>query len=134
MMTTRTTRGAHAQRVLGRQPVGRGWRTTDDEEIERAAFVAGDITDAEAVSRVVGEREITNVIHLAGLQVPTCRANPRLGIDQRRRMNHAGQFPRRGRMSEGESDAISAPPSSHFAVLRPSPAGNKSICGSFSRS
>jgi nucleoside-diphosphate-sugar epimerase len=51
----------------------------DDEEIERAAFVAGDITDAEAVSRVVGEREITNVIHLAGLQVPTCRANPRLG-------------------------------------------------------
>src|SRR4029450_11524868 len=51
----------------------------DDEEIERTAFVAGGITDAEAVSRVVGEREITNVIHLAGLQVPTCRANPRLG-------------------------------------------------------
>jgi len=51
----------------------------DDEEIGRAAFVAGDITDAEAVSRVVEEREITNVIHLAGLQVPTCRANPRLG-------------------------------------------------------
>ena len=51
----------------------------DDDEIERAAFVAGDITDAEDVSRVVEEREITNVIHLAGLQVPTCRANPRLG-------------------------------------------------------
>src|SRR5262244_2118122 len=51
----------------------------DDEEIGRTAFVAGDITDAEAVSRVFGEREITNVIHLAGLQVPTCRANPRLG-------------------------------------------------------
>src|SRR5499427_3201164 len=51
----------------------------NDEEVERTAFVAGDITDAEAVSRVVGEREITNVIHLAGLQVPTCRANPRLG-------------------------------------------------------
>src|SRR5215468_3689258 len=51
----------------------------DDEEIERAAFVAGDITDAEAVSRVFGEREVTNVIHLAGVQVPTCRANPRLG-------------------------------------------------------
>src|SRR5262249_61073165 len=37
------------------------------------------ITDAETVARVVVEREITNVIHLAGLQVPTCRANPRLG-------------------------------------------------------
>ncbi len=51
----------------------------DDDEIERAAFVAGDITDAEAVSQVVEKREITNIIHLAGLQVPTCRANPRLG-------------------------------------------------------
>jgi nucleoside-diphosphate-sugar epimerase len=51
----------------------------DDDEIERPAFVAGDITDAEDVSRVIEEREITNVIHLAGLQVPTCRANPRLG-------------------------------------------------------
>src|SRR5262252_5004570 len=51
----------------------------DDDEIERAAFVTGDITDGEAVSRVVQRREITNIIHLAGLQVPTCRANPRLG-------------------------------------------------------
>jgi nucleoside-diphosphate-sugar epimerase len=51
----------------------------DDDEIERAAFVAGDITDAEAVSQVVERRGITNIIHLAGLQVPTCRANPRLG-------------------------------------------------------
>ncbi|HEY7183528.1 MAG TPA: NAD(P)-dependent oxidoreductase [Blastocatellia bacterium] len=51
----------------------------DDDEIERAAFVTGDITDGEAVSQVVQRREITNIIHLAGLQVPTCRANPRLG-------------------------------------------------------
>ena len=51
----------------------------DDDEIERALFVAGDITDGDVVSQVVQEREITNVIHLAGLQVPTCRVNPRLG-------------------------------------------------------
>lgn len=51
----------------------------DDDEIERAAFVAGDITDGDAVSQTVEKREITNIIHLAGLQVPTCRANPRLG-------------------------------------------------------
>jgi len=51
----------------------------DDDEIERTTFVAGDIADGEAVSRVVERREITNIIHLAGLQVPTCRANPRLG-------------------------------------------------------
>lgn len=51
----------------------------DDDEIERAAFVAGDITDGETVSQIVEQREITNIIHLAGLQVPTCRVNPRLG-------------------------------------------------------
>jgi len=51
----------------------------NDDEIERATFVAGDITDGDAVSQTVERREITNVIHLAGLQVPTCRANPRLG-------------------------------------------------------
>jgi nucleoside-diphosphate-sugar epimerase len=51
----------------------------DDDEIERAVFVAGDITDGDTVSQIVQEREITNVIHLAGLQVPTCRVNPRLG-------------------------------------------------------
>jgi nucleoside-diphosphate-sugar epimerase len=51
----------------------------DDNEIERAVFVAGDITDGDFVSQLVQEREITNIIHLAGLQVPTCRANPRLG-------------------------------------------------------
>jgi len=51
----------------------------DDDDIERATFVPGDITDGEAVSQIVERREITNIIHLAGLQVPTCRANPRLG-------------------------------------------------------
>ncbi len=51
----------------------------NDEEIERATFVAGDIADGETVSQIVERREITNIIHLAGLQVPTCRANPRLG-------------------------------------------------------
>jgi nucleoside-diphosphate-sugar epimerase len=50
-----------------------------DEEIGRATFVAGDITDGDAVSQIVERHEVTNVVHLAGLQVPTCRANPRLG-------------------------------------------------------
>ncbi len=51
----------------------------EDDEIERVSFVAGDITDGEALSEIVERREITNVIHLAGLQVPTCRSRPRLG-------------------------------------------------------
>lgn len=34
-MSTPTTRGSHAQQVLGRNAVGRGWRTSDAEEIEQ---------------------------------------------------------------------------------------------------
>jgi nucleoside-diphosphate-sugar epimerase len=51
----------------------------DDDEIARARFIEGDITDGDLVSRIVEQREITRIIHLAGLQVPACRANPRLG-------------------------------------------------------
>jgi nucleoside-diphosphate-sugar epimerase len=51
----------------------------DDDEIARPKFVAGDITDGDAVHRAVEENGITHIIHLAGVQVPTCRANPRLG-------------------------------------------------------
>lgn len=39
----------------------------------------GDVADGETVSRVVQETRPTGVIHLAGLQVPTCRQNPPLG-------------------------------------------------------
>ena len=38
-----------------------------------------DITDLTALERVIDEREITNVIHLAALQVPFVRADPVLG-------------------------------------------------------
>ncbi len=51
----------------------------DDAEIERAPFVSGDITDEKFLCQLVEEREVDRIIHLAGLQVPTCRANPRLG-------------------------------------------------------
>lgn len=51
----------------------------DDDEIARAQFVAGDITDEATVIGLVQNHSITNIIHLAGVQVPVCRANPRLG-------------------------------------------------------
>jgi nucleoside-diphosphate-sugar epimerase len=49
------------------------------EEIDRVAFVRGDVTDLEDLERTLAEHEITNVIHLAALQVPLCRADPPLG-------------------------------------------------------
>jgi nucleoside-diphosphate-sugar epimerase len=51
----------------------------DDDEIARATTVEGDITDGDLVSQIVEKHEIGRMIHLAGLQLPTCRANPRLG-------------------------------------------------------
>jgi UDP-glucuronate 4-epimerase len=49
------------------------------DELDRVTFLAGDITDLASVERALGEQGITNVIHLAALQVPFCRADPPLG-------------------------------------------------------
>lgn len=51
--------------------------TTD--ELAQVTFVQGDITDFKQVDKVMNEHDITHVVHLAGLQVPFCRANPVLG-------------------------------------------------------
>ena len=51
----------------------------DDDELSQASFEAGDITDPAVLPEIVERRGITNIIHLAGLQVPSCRANPRAG-------------------------------------------------------
>lgn len=52
-----------------------------DDEIKRITFVQGDITDLGSVERALDEHEITNLIHLAALQVPFARANPPLGAE-----------------------------------------------------
>jgi nucleoside-diphosphate-sugar epimerase len=49
------------------------------DELGAVRFVAGDITDLDALTRVLDEERISNVIHLAALQVPFCRADPPLG-------------------------------------------------------
>jgi nucleoside-diphosphate-sugar epimerase len=51
----------------------------DEDEIARPVFIEGDITDLDLLSQTVERYRITKIIHLAGLQVPACRANPRLG-------------------------------------------------------
>jgi nucleoside-diphosphate-sugar epimerase len=49
------------------------------EQLAAVPHEAGDISDLETVERVLDDYEITNVIHLAALQVPFCRADPPLG-------------------------------------------------------
>jgi nucleoside-diphosphate-sugar epimerase len=50
-----------------------------EEQVRQVPFVAGDVTDLPRLKAVIAEQGITHIVHLAGLQVPTCRANPILG-------------------------------------------------------
>jgi nucleoside-diphosphate-sugar epimerase len=50
-----------------------------DAQVRRVPFVAGDVTDLDGLKKAIRAHAITHVVHLAGLQVPTCRANPVLG-------------------------------------------------------
>jgi UDP-glucuronate 4-epimerase len=52
---------------------------TSPAELAAVTMVAGDITDLGLLERTLEEHRITNVIHLAALQVPFCRADPPLG-------------------------------------------------------
>jgi nucleoside-diphosphate-sugar epimerase len=50
-----------------------------DEQVRRVTFAQGDVTDQARLTDALRRHSVTHVIHLAGLQVPTCRANPVLG-------------------------------------------------------
>lgn len=50
-----------------------------EKEVRKVTFVQGDVTDLPGLQKVIADRQISHIIHLAGLQVPTCRANPILG-------------------------------------------------------
>ena len=51
----------------------------DAEQKRRVHFIEGDVSDAKALREAVERVEATELLHLAGLQVPTCRADPMLG-------------------------------------------------------
>ncbi len=50
-----------------------------DEDVRRVQFLHGDVTDLPNLRQAIDGNDITHFIHLAGLQVPVCRANPILG-------------------------------------------------------
>ena len=51
----------------------------EPDELDRVTLVNGDITDLGELERALDEHGITNVIHLAALQIPFCRADPPRG-------------------------------------------------------
>ncbi len=50
-----------------------------DDELSQITFARLDVTKLDAVRALVDDHGVTHIIHLAGLQVPFCRANPSLG-------------------------------------------------------
>ncbi len=50
-----------------------------EEFVRQVRFVGGDVTDLAALRSALAAHDISHVVHLAGLQVPVCRADPLLG-------------------------------------------------------
>lgn len=50
-----------------------------EDDLKRVRFVDGDITDLDALQRTTEETGARRVVHLAGLQVPFCKADPAKG-------------------------------------------------------
>src|SRR5712692_1988011 len=51
----------------------------EDEQIRQIGFVRGDVSDLIGLKQAIADHQITHLVHLAGLQVPLCRADPLLG-------------------------------------------------------
>jgi nucleoside-diphosphate-sugar epimerase len=50
-----------------------------EEKVRQVQFIQGDVTDLLTLRAAIAKHGITHIVHLAGLQVPTCRADPILG-------------------------------------------------------
>lgn len=61
------------------EPAARTRLLLSDEEIDNLNWQRLDVTDAAAVAQVVESQGVTHVIHLAGLQIPFCKADPSRG-------------------------------------------------------
>ncbi len=72
-------RGDHVWIYDLRQDTRRLELLLDPEQIMQACFLEGDVTDLSGLRSAIERQQISHVIHLAGLQVPVCRADPLLG-------------------------------------------------------
>lgn len=54
-------------------------QVVEPDDLAGIERVYGDVTDSEGLTRAVGDSGATSLLHLAGLQIPACRANPLLG-------------------------------------------------------
>lgn len=117
------------------------------DDLDRVQKLAGDVTSLEAIERALDEHEITNVLHLAALQVPFCKANPPLGaavnvlgtvnvfeavkqrLDRIRRVVYASSAAVYGpaRTSGTAPEEVLEWPSTHYGVYKIANEGNARI-------
>src|SRR5439155_13527393 len=48
----------------------------DEARVKQVGFLQGDVTHLSEVRKAIEQQDITQVVHLAGLQVSVCRTNP----------------------------------------------------------
>jgi nucleoside-diphosphate-sugar epimerase len=97
------------------------------EQVKQVGFVQGDVTDLPNLKWAIATFGITHVVHLAGLQVPTCRADPILGA----KVNVVGTLavfeavralqPRVQRLVYASSAAVFGPQTDYPAARYPGP-------------
>jgi nucleoside-diphosphate-sugar epimerase len=114
-------------------------------DLEQVRFVAGDITDVAAVRAALEVSQARRIIHLAGLQVPSCKADPvagafvnvigtlnvfeaakSLNVERVVYASSAAVF------GPGESDApideaAATPPTTHYGVFKRTNEGNARV-------
>ncbi len=103
-------------------------------------FVAGDVSDLDSLRSAVERVAATHILHLAGLQTPTCKANPLLGAkvnvlgtlavfetalalkDQVRRVVYASSAAVHGPPDEGSAgpvaDLVRLAPLTHYGAFK----------------
>lgn len=114
-------------------------------DVERVRFRAGDITDVAAVRAALLDSSARRVIHLAGLQVPACKADPvkgalvnvvgtlnvfeaarELGVEQVVYASSAAVF---GMSETGAplDETVASEPNTHYGVFKLTNEGNARV-------
>src|ERR1044071_5364120 len=117
-----------------------------DAELAAVRFIVGDITDAPTVTRSLESSNARRIIHLAGLQVPTCKADPVRGatVNVIGTLNvfEAARKVETGRVVYASSAAVfglseddtpvdetsACEPATHYGVFKRANEGNARVC------
>jgi len=111
--------------------------------LARVSFVQGDVTDGTAVHGALEACGAKRIIHLAGLQVPACRANPPLGAAVNvlgtlhvfeaaralgaERVVYASSAAVFGLSDEAVDESVAPAPLTHYGVFKQANEGNARI-------